>query len=371
MRRWGVGVVLALALAGVVGLNACATVIGAEFDDARSVECKHAAPPPRPTVSNAGGEEEVLVAITSVEVGDELAPSGAAGFREIGFDLDGVCANLGERPPCRTFDWAKGDPTDGVDGIDNAGGALMAAELEVFNISPFTSATVTKGIGEGKVAPLALLRIRKYNLRVVDDLVELDWYVAEPLGKKPTLDGTDAWPMWEGTLASTPTAGELPTSRYRDPQAYVSNYTLVAHLPPGTPIKFQNVTFPSEGLTLSLKLGYDPLRVTSGVVGGVLKASELFRRMPQMTQAFTLGTICRDDPSYPQVKSYFCRFIDSRADLRPAPDSSCDAISLGMRFGTTIVKAGPLAPEPTFGGCPSERDPATDTCETSASTEGR
>jgi hypothetical protein len=319
---------------------------------------------------NAGGDEEVLVAITSIDLGDEELPDGRRAYREIGFDLDGVCANLGERPTCRTFAWAKGDPTDGVDGIDNGGGALMHAEVEVFNIAPFTSKTVSQGIRTGTVAPVALLRIRGYNLRVKDDSVTLDWYLAEAKGTtpeaKPQLDGSDAWPIWDGTLeqgTSFTPGGSLPPSRFRDADAYVEDYTLVARLPAGTPLKLQNVSFTTEGLTIALKLGYDPLRVSSGVLGGMLSAKELFRKMPEMTQAFKIGSICREDPSYPTVKAYFCRFIDSRSDGRSAPDQPCDAISLGMRFETTIVKPGALTPEPTFAGCTPENDPSADTCE--------
>jgi hypothetical protein len=364
------GRILVLAGSAVVALTACEAVIGADFDDIQTSECRHAAPPKRSSVVNAGGEEEVLVAITSIDLGDEELPDGRRPYREIGFDLDGVCSNLGERPTCRTFAWAKGDPTDGVDGIDNGGGALMHAELEVFNIAPFTSKTVTQGIRSGTVAPVALLRVRNYNLRVKDDSVTLDWYLAEAKGvtpeTKPLLDGSDAWPIWDGTLeqgTSFTPSGSLPNSRFRDADAYVEDYTLVARLPPGTPLKLQNVSFMTEGLTISLKLGYDPLRVSSGVIGGMLSAKELFRKMPEMTQAFKIGSICREDPSYPTVKAYFCRFIESRSDARTAPDESCDAISLGMRFETTIVKPGALSPEPTFKGCSPENDPSTDTCE--------
>lgn len=359
-------------IAGAVMLLAsCEPLIGASFDETTTVSCNHTPSPPRPLVQNAGGSDEGLVAITSIDVGDAKLPDGTPAYLTIGFDLDNSCSNLSERPSCKAFSWAKPDITDGPNGVDNGGGALMYAEPEVFNIAPFSSEAVTSGIRQGVIAPIALLRIRNYNDRVVDDDVSLDWYVAEEshAGTRPTspplLDGTDEWPIWEGTvdgpLVSNAVTFET-SSKFRDAHAYVTDYKLVAKLPPGTPLKLQNVTFITEGITLELTLAYNPLRVVAGVLGGLVRSDELFRKMPQMTNVFGVPTLCTNDPTYPRVKAYFCRFIDSLHDGHHDPDAPCDAISMGMRFGATIVKPGPLRPDPLHDKCPAEQDPANDSC---------
>ena len=138
-------------LFALLALAACESVIGADFSDVREVDCKHASPPARPKVVG-GGDQEVLVAITSIDVGETNDPAGRPRFREIGFDLDGVCSNLGERPACRSFAWARPDPTDGIDGIDNAAGAMMHGQIEAFNLDPFKSAGVSEKIREGSVS---------------------------------------------------------------------------------------------------------------------------------------------------------------------------------------------------------------------------
>jgi hypothetical protein len=362
----------AVALAGaLIVVTGCESVIGADFAPVETVECKHAGPPPRPAEQNGGGSEEVVVGITGVDVGDRDLPDGSRAYRHIGFDLDHACSFRGDRPTCHAFDWAKPDVIDGADGIDNGGGGLMYAEKSLFGIAPFASDVVTEGIKKGTVAPLAILRLRGYNLRVVDDSVELDWYIAQPRGAAggivtPRLDGTDEWPIWEGSVepgsVPPPSGQPYPPSRFRDGSAYVADYTLVAKLPQGTPLKLQNVSFTTEGLTVMLKLAYDPFRVVGGTIAGYVRAVELFRKMPQMTQEFKLGTICKTDVSYPRIKTYFCGFIESHADGRNEPDAPCDAISIGMELQTTIVKHGPIAADSSYASCAPEADPSTDSC---------
>ncbi len=127
------------------------------------------------------------------------------------------------------------------------------------------------------------------------------------------------------------------------------------------------MTFLTEGITLALKLLYSPLRVESGIIGAHVRAKELFAKMPHMTQVFGVGKVCTSDVSYPVVQKYFCRFIDSHADGRVAPDSPCDAMSIGIAIKTSIVQAGPVMPDqPAFKECPPEVNPGNDSCDVPA-----
>jgi hypothetical protein len=366
------------ALAIFFATAACESVIGAEFDTT-TVECKHVKPPQRPAVQNAGGEAtgDILAAITTVDAGDRKLADGTFGYRTIGFDLDGVCSNLGERPTCRSYAWAFPDPTDGVDGIDNQGGALIAAQNSLFGQDPLTSEKITRGIAEGSHAPLGIVRIRGYNLADDDDHVEVDWYVGDVFGvdanKKPIppkLDDNDAWPIREGLFENgeqrapdATTDTPYPRSVFRDPNAYVNLYTLVAQLPRGTPLRIAQADFVTEGLTVVLKLAYHPTpRVVSGTVTGFVRLKSLFEGVPTITSAFKFDA-CKDSIVYPRVKTYFCRFADSHSDGRNDPDTPCDAISMGFSIGATNVKPGPTKPAPTPVTCSPETDPSTDSCD--------
>src|SRR5262249_41190192 len=135
---------------------ACEAVIGADFGDVQRVSCGHAGEPARPNVTNAGGTDEITVALTKLDIGDGELPDGALAWRTIGRDLDGVCDGQGARPSCTPFGWASPDPTDGIDGRDNNAGALMHAEKDRFGISPFTSKSISDGIADGGLAPVAI-----------------------------------------------------------------------------------------------------------------------------------------------------------------------------------------------------------------------
>jgi hypothetical protein len=345
----------------------CEGVIGANFE-AKEHSCRHTSPPPRPSLTNAGAfPDDVWAAITTLEIGEGPGDDDSGEHRKIGFDLDNNCSNLGQRPTCTPFAWADPYQTDGLDGIDNNGGALMRAQQSFFSILTFTSTGATLSTRGGNQAPLGIVRLRGYNNRRDDDAVEVDWYVAQKFGGVPKLDGTDEWPLWDETLEKNALvdAGTYPISRFRDPQAYVAEYTVVAHLPVGTPLKLANTTFITEGLTVALKFGGDLKRVETGVLGGHVRAKELFRQMPQMVRAFLDGggnLICTNDSQYPLVKKYFCSFIDALHDGRNDPTAPCDAISLGMSFKLTAINPGPLRPDEPFRGCAREVDPAEDDC---------
>jgi len=84
----------------------------------------------------------------------------------------------------------------------------------------------------------------------------------------------------------------------------------------------------------------------------------------QITEVFEVGSLCKNDASYNIVKKYFCTHVESHHDGRNQPDAACDALSIGMRLETTIVKPGPTSADPTFKGCSPDVDPSTDSCDT-------
>jgi hypothetical protein len=351
-------------------LGACESVISADFD-VRSVECsKHRVPPGPPAVRNAGGDAELFVAITKIDFGDTRRPDGTPGYDNIGFDLDGVCSNRGQRPVCRGFDWAIPEPSDGVEGIDNGSGKMIAAQKQFFaKQDPLASAKLSDEITRGETSPIAVIRLRGWNRQNNDDEVEVDWYLPAKLGTPLKGDGTDAWPISQGSFENSelrPTADTkpYPVAKFRDGHAYVTNYQLVVHLPKGTPLRIKDVDFVTEGLTLSMSLSpYPAPRVLDGTFGGFVRLANIFHVAPQVGKAFSFS-ICRGSIIYPLVRTYFCRFADARADGRPSPDEPCDAMSVAGFFDTTTAaQAGPSVPDDSPATCTPETDPTNETCD--------
>ncbi len=357
----------------------CESVIGADFE-ATEHSCSHTPFPPRPE-RNPGAEEEqeAFAVVTDFDLGDQDAPDKGPTSREIGFDLDNTCTNRGQRPSCKGIEWTMPELTDGIDGIDNNGGPLIRFQTTSFlnSVPEFTSPTLSnEAIKTGTTAPFALLRIRGWNNRPNDDEVSLDWYLAKDLGgtkEKPRparLDGSEEWPVIDtsvDTAAPLPPNSTAAISVYRDPHAYVVGHKLYARLPKGTPLNLKNVPFPTEGILvrLDLKLGSPP-EILGGAMGALVTKKNLFAFMPAMTGEFGFAkVVCTDDGQYPLVKAYFCKFMDSHADGRFAPDEPCDAISMGASFKAAPVKLGPLVPAKELKGCPKETDPArlVDNCE--------
>jgi hypothetical protein len=369
----------ALACAALLGAG-CERIIGADFGSVEIVNCAHVAPPGRPDVQASGGNVALTIAVHSVDLGDTTDQNGNPGYRSIGFDLDGVCTNETQAPSCRPVPWANGDPTDGFDGRDNGIGRLVFEEALEFGSAPVTSQTITSGTQDGTLAPVGIVRIRGYNLRVDDDQVEVDWYLplrltAGDAGRTPAWDGGDVWPITLGTLvdAGTESGGSgndsYPPSIFRDPNAYVSNYTVVAHIP-SMVIQLSNVPASVEQVAVMLSLAINPLRLVRATIAGRVRLSELFSKLPQITQQFGVGAICLGDPSYPRLKQFFCSHAEILASGQVDPSVDCDALSFAISFDGAPVQLGPPAPQPVASGCPPATDPAQDDCTNGASSPG-
>ena len=369
----GAGLVLAL-LAGV----GCEKIIGADFGGVQAVSCAHVQPPGPPSdAQGAGGEAEFVFALASADLGD-TDNAGVPGYKSIGYDVDGLCTNESQGPSCQSFAWSGADPTDGFDGRDNAIGRLMYEEKAQFGSAPLSSQTLSDGIKNGAIAPLGIVRVRNYDQRSDDDQVDVDWYTPLTLEEAagvdggeqdagvitPGWDGGDVWPLQPESVATDggPEGAPYPNATSRDPSAYVSNYTVVSHLPSGTVLRLQNVPFALDTPILVINLGINPFRVVGGTFSARIRLTELFKRLPEVTTQFGIGSICKGDPGYARIKQYFCSYAEIRDDGTVDPSSPCDAVSVAFNFQALPVKLGPTVTLPPGTFCPPATSPASDTC---------
>src|SRR5215472_1521026 len=350
----------------------CEKVIGADFTVNQTVECTHPGPFGPPSIRNAGGDGEFTVVVQSINAGDAL--DGGQEFNLIGYDLDGLCTNESQGPSCRSFAWANADPTDGLGGIDNKVGSLMYSSFAIFGAQPFSSEQQNDNYAAGTLAPVAAFRVRGWDMNSDDDQVDVDWY--EPAAVEPPDGGgvADAGQTGSGLplLASAlgpggdlePDGGPAyPRSIYRDTNAYVSNYTVTAHLPQAvifivnTPLTVQDVLV---SLHIAVGVGGGPT-LDTGLIGARLSLRELFSRTPLVTRRFGLTNFCTDNPTYPRVKSFFCKYADILASGAVNPSANCDSISVALKVALAPIQLGPAVDQSFDTPCAPAVDPGNDT----------
>ena len=328
---------------------ASATDAGGSTD---SGACTSERPPGPPSVKDAGGGAEIVVALKTVDFHE------SSGSNTIGYDLDNTCTCLGQGPSCVAPKDSPGS-CDGPGGRDNSGAALIQASAML----GLTSGTFTQDIAEGDFS--LLLRIREYNGLADDDQVSVAWLVPLTLMKPPAFDGTDVWGI-NGSCLHHDQNGQpnLEDPIIIDPLAYVTGGRLVASLKGGAPLNVSaqfSIVVHTAFLSGNLVKQGALWEIQDGVVCGIWRTDDLFANLRNTD---VLGSpLCTNNPAYPNVKATICRSRDiSAQSMNPA--DPCDAISLAFTFtaypAQINVAWDPPAP---VNPCAAAVDPANDTCD--------
>jgi hypothetical protein len=349
---------------------ACESLIGVDYGNERLATCDHAEPPGVPSGGDTGDNIAFTAVIYTIDWGDSDDAQGNPRALSIGYDLDHLCTSLLDDPRCEPASWTGVTLTDGPDGIDNAIGMLLYDQASAFGLKPFTSSFLTQSTQNGEQAPPGIMRVSDYSGFAVDPQVTVEWFVPLAPGKKPKWDGTDSWPVQNGTADATGSSGIV--SNYVDHAAYVTGYELVAHFPSGAPIVISNVPIQLTTMLITADLS-QPMQgqweMQNGIVAGVGAASELFRDLPALSASFAgvneagkPNAICKNQTAlYPKIKTWLCSHFDTPL----SGGSTCDAASFGMAFTARSGNVGAIAPAaPTIMYCAPGTDPSGDTCAT-------
>lgn len=336
----------------LIGSLACARIVGADFDVEKKAECVRVLPPPPPEGRDAGGNISLVVASSSINLGEAPGADGKRARLNIGYDHDGLCTSQGDKPKCLPPAWTLAKPVlDGIGGRDNAIGAMLAAQESTFGVAVIVSSEITTEIGNGTIAPFLLLSVSGFNGLADDDAVDVTLYLPARtgLGGAPKWNGSDAFPVATATRAS---------------RAYVNKYRLVAEFPATITVRLRNVpmTFGSGMVTgvLTTIPGSTPRQwvLREGLVAGIGFERNVFGATAGLSKEIFGTAICRNNPNYARVKTFFCSHTDvsSRGDR-------CDSFSVGIGFDTSTALIGKTdtAPETVFCPIPGE-DPSTDDC---------
>ncbi len=360
----------------VLSVSACTKVLGVDFDDVAPLSqtgsdgstaaCDLALPNPPPDLKNTGGTQEATVIASTIEWGEDASDRGKIP-PAYGFDVDGVCANLGDPPPCTAPAYTKGDPTDGPHGEDNSVSKMVGGQWTSLGLSdpPLTTPKSNAAVKDGRFAPLLILHVSDWIGVYDDEQVTVEWYVGLPANDDPAgqlvpkLDGTDTWPL----LAKTPGSSE-PT-KFVDPKAYVAGHKVVAHFPSGLlPLTTAYLTVQDVVITAEIARDTTNTRwiLKDGVAAGRAYSHEVLLHLPDFTNTLLGFPLCTNISTYnQQIKPWVCGTSDSLLPGAPA-GSACNGISFGIGFQGVEVTLGDVGDQSPGETCSPEYDPANDDC---------
>ncbi|HEX8790188.1 MAG TPA: hypothetical protein VF765_04500 [Polyangiaceae bacterium] len=357
------------ALAATLAI-ACESIIGVDYSDKHLATCQHAEPPGPPGGGDTGSAVSFTSVVYTIDWGDDSDSAGNPRALTIGYDDDDRCTSLLDAPACEPASWTAATMVDGPGGIDNGVGMLLYDQGTYFGLKPFTSSFLTESTQSGQQAPPGIIRVTGYSGYAIDAQVTVEWFVPVAPGVKPKWDGTDSWPILNGT--ADPTSGGGIVSHFIDRSAFVTNYHLVAHLPVGAPVVISDVPFKTVSMIVTADLvlpAAGQWQLQNGIAAGVGLQSELFDELGALTASFA-GTsdagipnaICRNETAlYAKIKTWLC----SHADVLRGSGPACDASSFGMGFTARPGRVGAIAPAaPPVMYCMPGDDPAGDTCAT-------
>lgn len=325
---------------------------------------------PTPDGRPPKGSDKVLppiyLAVQSTRLGslDETGKLDNNAWKEIGFDLDGVCTGSdtceGEDSPPSCKPTVPQISIDGHLCRDNTFGRLEYAAALVPELSK------TYGLNDDAFNCALcvgdynyLFRISDYNGEENDDQVRVDLYPS------PGLETPLPWdcknPSWKDhpcftpdqrfqvtpESMGTPKAGpDLGDAKVFDAAAYVREGYVIMKLPDDALVWFPGykalvVAYPillQKGVIAGkLTRGADAVwRITDGTIGGRVRGADVVKGFRD------LG-LCEQDKNYSVMVDFVNKNLDVLADGRNDPNATCDAMSAGMVFTAQQILAGKLA----------------------------
>lgn len=316
-------------------------------------------PPSEVTVAGAG---ELVFAEFQLDMGE--AGTGTTPYADLGFNLDSACtsAGSGSTPECTLPAYATG-VGDGTGGIDNAFGAFLNELHDVYGDYLFSSAAASTDLVNG--AGL-LVRLTGYNQRSDDSEVEVAVLERLPQSLFPGDGGAATWggqDVWHVDYASLINSS-LDTPRFVDPNAYVTNSTLVARMDAlDFPIGIPGDTYPDLSIPLRhvvMTCAIDALGTLDCTVGGRVRADDLLHQLWRLSGA--PDPVCVGSTRFTTLAQSICAKTDTAAT---PVSTTCDALSVGLKF--TALRAyisWSGSPASDVNPCPPSANPENETCAT-------
>jgi hypothetical protein len=309
----------------------------------------------------------IYLAMTSMRLGslNDKGEQDPNAWQSIGFDLDGRCTGSdtceGADSPSSCKPTVPQIATDGQYCRDNTFGRLEY----IANTIPETAKKYGLSDDAFNCALCVgdynfLIRVTGYNGEPDDDHVRVDLYPSPGLerGPLPWNCATTDWrnhPCWtsdlpwtveESSLEQKQPGPNLPNARIFDANAFVKEGYIVVFLPDDSLFWFPGynalvTAFPMRlqkgRVSGKLARGNDGVwRITDGIIAGRARGRDLVK-------GFRLIGFCEKDSNYNLMTDFIDKNLDLLSDGRVDPDTTCDAMSIGLGFTALQAVAGKLA----------------------------
>jgi hypothetical protein len=310
-------------------------------------------PPPGP-LKPADGAGSKTFAFSKLYLGDtkrDGTPDKANGWKEFGYDLDGKISLSNSNDLCKPRSNASPSNVypDGNDGIDNSFGKNVLPIL--LGIQSDFSYNVNQTILDGSFT--ALLDLEKLGADADYNPIHARFYHGSDLGKPPSFDGSDAWPIAPELLVDPADVG---SAKFQFPQSYLANDIWVSGAKGSVLLKFEfawgSFMVPIQSAYVSMELDATHTSAKNGTIAGVLGTEAFLGALKEFFQGFD-PAFC--DPNNPTMKAILTQ-IEQASDIlqdgTQDPSKTCDGISIGLGFDAAAAKLGPIAPPAMVGPDP-------------------
>ncbi|MCA9631866.1 MAG: hypothetical protein KC766_29635 [Myxococcales bacterium] len=307
--------------------------------------CGSRQPPTRPAVQDTGSGAPTTIWVLKDIVIDQPDPL----WKDIGFDLDGVCTQPPDNPVECLAENASGPQRDGNAGVDNAFGSTVIPLLKAADVTIQQSAQSNQNEGKSAI----VVHVDGWNGEDDDPSVQV--WMAETAYAIPDGSTDPGMPSWDGTDSFyVPDAafnnGDVNSPVIGNDNAYVAGRVLVMRLPDRSAFPFQT----SDGQVF-LKLTDATLTGQISADGRSLANVQLAGRWGAQDVLDTLVyiNICPNSLEYGLVQNLLQNSADIRATKGTGgPGAVCDAVSIGIQLTGYPGKFGGLIPsQPLVNPC--------------------
>ena len=343
------GILVATTLAAVATIAACGSAVTGPSTSCTTVSGRActvdasvkesgvtlASPPPPGPMQPADGTGTVTLALTSLLGGGTGLDGGSdtTGWELYGYNIDGVAPG---NPAAFCVPAAGGSASlvhqEGPNGIENAFGHLVLPLLE-----PVVTDVC---LGCGPPDPLdtfrPLLSLEKLGSASSYDPVSAQVALGGHLGHAPLWDGTDLWPVVQGTSSSL-------SASYLVNDTWVSGPIASLSLPIDLTAL---LTLDIHHAVLTMKVDQARTSASGGMLSGVITTSDLQKRLQSWAGAISLS-LCSGS-ALEGLLTDVAQASDIMQDGTQDPAKTCDGISIGLGFEATVVQLGPTVPAVTM-----------------------
>lgn len=260
------------------------------------------------------------------------APSQAA-WKGYGENIDGKVTDRNATDVCKRAAGAGSFvQTDGADGIDNSWGANILPIWQSAGSLPNPTASLTSEIANGNAATL-LVTIETGPAGTTGKL-----YVAAPLGKSASFDGSDVWPTTQWPFQSIwsvldyPNASVLPDGTFVSGRS-LQRFAIAIQLAAGTSPMLLLV----DQLQVRMRLGAGLRTATAGTLSGVMPIEPFVAQLRSDAGRIS-KSLC--GAAFDGIAQQLRLTGDILGDGTNTAGVACDAISLGLGFEVAPATLG-------------------------------